>query len=75
MTANEYLAEWLQLQRVHLQPTTWNSYRQTIDWANQSLSPLDHHSGTRSSAISSGFGTGRGAGWSGRPLLAGRDPS
>ena len=31
MTVNEYLAEWLQLQRVHLQPTTWNSYRQTID--------------------------------------------
>ena len=31
MTVNEYLAEWLQLQWVHLQPTTWNSYRQTID--------------------------------------------
>lgn len=30
MTVIEYLDEWIELQRLQLQPSTWDAYRQTI---------------------------------------------
>jgi integrase len=31
MTVRQYLAEWIELQRLRLQPSTWHAYRQTVD--------------------------------------------
>lgn len=31
MTVIQYLDEWIELQRLRLQPSTWDAYRQTID--------------------------------------------